>query len=239
MLSQYHIEVSERERIYNKTLQTGYYEILIYFVIASFYQRSMESHRVQEMMLLMASKIRALANKISDEDVNKFITELLKAKRIYVMGAGRSGLVAKAFAMRLMHLGMQAFVVGETITPALDTGDIMVIFSGSGKTKTIADIAETAVEIGAKICLITSNADSRIGKISDCIVVIEHQRDDAGDEAVEFEIRQMMGDHKSFAPLGTLFETTSMIFADAVISRLMEITKTDEIALKNRHTNIE
>lgn len=190
-------------------------------------------------MLLMASKIRAIANKISDEDVGKFITELLNAKRIYVMGAGRSGLVAKAFAMRLMHLGMQAFVVGETITPALDTGDIMVIFSGSGRTKTIADIAETAQEIGAKICLITSNADSRIGKISDCIVIIEHQRDDVGDEAAEFEIRQMMGDHKSFAPLGTLFETTSMIFADAVISRLMEITKTDEMALKIRHTNIE
>jgi hypothetical protein len=30
-----------------------------------------------------------------------------------------------------------------------------------------------------------------------------------------------------------------MIFADAVISRLMEITQVDEIALKKRHTNIE
>jgi len=199
----------------------------------------MESHRVQDMMQLMASKIRAIATTISDEDVENFIEKLLKAKRIYVMGAGRSGLVAKAFAMRLMHLGLEAFVVGETITPALNAGDIIVIFSGSGRTRTVADIAETAKEIGAKICLITSNADSRIGKISDCVVIIEHQRDTVKDDAAEFEIRQMMGDHKSFAPLGTLFETTSMIFADAIISRLMEITKTDENALKNRHTNIE
>lgn len=191
------------------------------------------------MMRLMAQKIRAIANIISDEDVEKFIGELLRAKRIYVMGAGRSGLVAKAFAMRLMHLGFQAFVVGETITPSLSKGDIMVIFSGSGKTKTVADIAETAKEIGAKICLITSDANSRIGKISDCVVIIEHHRDAVTDDAVEFEIRQMMGDHKSFAPLGTLFETASMIFADAVISRLMEITHVDEIALKNRHTNVE
>jgi len=199
----------------------------------------MEKHRVQDMMRLMAQKIRAIANIISDEDVEKFISELLRAKRIYVMGAGRSGLVAKAFAMRLMHLGFQAFVVGETITPSLSKGDIMVIFSGSGRTKTVADIAETAKEIGAKICLITSDANSRIGKISDCIVIIEHHRDAVTDDAVEFEIRQMMGDHKSFAPLGTLFETASMIFADAVISRLMEITHVDEIALKNRHTNVE
>jgi 6-phospho-3-hexuloisomerase len=199
----------------------------------------MESHRVQEMMRLMASKIRSIANTISDDDVGKLLKELLKAKRIYVIGAGRSGLVAKAFAMRLMHLGLHAYVVGETITPALNKGDVMVVFSGSGRTKTIADIAETAHDIGAHICLITSNADSRIGKISECIVIIEHQRDSVPDDAVEFEIRQMMGEHKSFAPLGTLFETASMIFADAVISRLMEITQTDESALKNRHTNIE
>ena len=199
----------------------------------------MENHRVQEMMQLMASKIRSIANKISDEDVEKFLHELLAAKRIYVIGAGRSGLVAKAFAMRLMHLGLCAYVVGETITPALAKGDVIVVFSGSGRTKTVADITETAKELGAHICLISSNADSRIGKISDCVVVIEHQRDDVEDDAVEFEIRQMMGEHKSFAPLGTLFETVSMIFGDAVISRLMEITKTDESALKNRHTNIE
>ena len=199
----------------------------------------MESHRVQEMMKLMASKIGSIANSISDEDAEKFIRELLNAKRVYVVGAGRSGLVAKAFAMRLMHLGLHAYVVGETITPALNKGDVMVIFSGSGRTKTVADLAETARDIGGRICLITSNADSRIGKISNCTVIIEHHRDAVADDAAEFEIRQMMGDHKSFAPLGTLFETASMIFADAVISRLMEITQVDESALKNRHTNIE
>jgi 6-phospho-3-hexuloisomerase len=199
----------------------------------------MAEKRVQEMMQLMASKIRAISKAISDDDVEKFLAELLQAKRIYVIGAGRSGLVAKAFAMRLMHLGLAAFVVGETITPALTRDDVMVVFSGSGKTKTVADIADTAKEIGAHICLITSNAESRIGKIADCVVIIEHHRDEVEDDAVEFEIRQMLGEHKSFAPLGTVFETASIVFADAIISRLMEITKTDESALKIRHTNIE
>lgn len=199
----------------------------------------MESHRVQDMMRLMASKIRNIADVISDEDTEKFIRELLNAQRVYVIGAGRSGLVAKAFAMRLMHLGLRAYVIGETITPALKKGDVIVIFSGSGRTKTVADLAKTARDIGGRICLITSNTDSRIGKIADSIVIIEQHRDEVADDAAEFEVRQMMGDHKSFAPLGTLFETASMVFADAVISRMMEITKTDESALKNRHTNIE
>ncbi len=199
----------------------------------------MPTHRVQDMMRLMAGRIRDIADSLSDQEIEQLVEEILHARRVYVMGAGRSGLVAKAFAMRLMHLGLSSFVVGETITPAKSQDDLVVVFSGSGKTKTVADIAETVKEIGGRVALITSNGDSRIGKIADVIVIIEHQRDHVKDEGAEFEIRQMMGEHKSFAPLGTLFETAAMVFADAVISRLMEITKTDEKELKNRHANIE
>lgn len=196
-------------------------------------------HRVQDMMRLMASKIRDTAAGLSDSEIESFLSEILDAERIYVMGAGRSGLVAKAFAMRLMHLGFIAYVVGETITPAMREKDLLVIFSGSGRTKTIADIAETAKEIGGRIALITSNRDSKIGRMADAIVIIENQRDEVSDETAEFEIRQMTGEHKSFAPLGTLFETAAMVFADACISRLMEISMIDEKELKNRHANIE
>ncbi|HIH27715.1 MAG TPA: 6-phospho-3-hexuloisomerase [Methanoregulaceae archaeon] len=191
------------------------------------------------MMRLMARKIMATADTLKNQETEAFLREILDADRIYVMGAGRSGLVAKAFAMRLMHLGFTAFVVGETITPAMRGKDLLVIFSGSGRTKTIADIAETAHAIGGRIALITANRESRIGAIADVIVKIEHQRDEVKDDTAEFEVRQMTGEHKSFAPLGTLFETAAMVFADACISLLMEISQIDEKELKNRHANIE
>jgi len=196
-------------------------------------------HSVQDMMRLMASKIRDTAASLSDSETEAFLSAIQNAERIYVMGAGRSGLVAKAFAMRLMHLGFISFVVGETITPAMQQKDLLVIFSGSGRTKTIADIAETAKEIGGRIALITSNRDSKISRMADVIVIIENQRDQVRDETAEFEIRQMTGEHRSFAPLGTLFETAAMVFADACISRLMEVSMIDEKELKNRHANIE
>lgn len=199
----------------------------------------MPGHEVQDMMRLMASKIASIADSISNEEVDLFLHEILCGKRVYVLGAGRSGLVAKAFAMRLMHLGLQSFVVGETVTPAMAPGDVLVVFSGSGKTKTVAELAETAKEIGGRVCLITSNKDSRIGRIADSVLVIESHRDEVKDESVEFEIRQMMGEHKSFAPLGTIFETACMVLADAIVSRLMEITETDVEDLKCRHANIE
>jgi len=190
-------------------------------------------------MKLMASRIDAIASHISDEEVTSFIDELLNAKRIYVMGAGRSGLVAKSFAMRLMHLGMMSYVVGETITPALQTGDLIVVLSGSGKTRTIVEIVQTAKEIGGRIALITSNSDSPIGKMAESVVRIENFRDKVPDESQAYETRQMLGEHRSFAPLGTLFETAALTFCDAIISRLMEITHTDESELKDRHANIE
>ena len=196
----------------------------------------MTDHPVKNMMRLMATKIRTIADVMSDDQIDAFSDEILNANRIYTMGAGRSGLVAKSFAMRLMHLGFTAFVVGETVTPAMKPGDIIVVFSGSGATKTVADIAETAKEIGGRVCLITSKKESRIGRIADCIVIIESQRDKVADE---FEIRQMMGEHKSFAPLGTIFETTAMVFGDAIVSRLMEITQCRPEDLQCRHANIE
>ena len=200
----------------------------------------MENHRVQEMMRLMASKIRSIANTISDEDVEKFLNELLNAKRIYVIGAGRSGLVAKAFAMRLMHLGLHAYVVGETITPALNKGRcdgrLLGLRAGPRPLPILPRLRTRSVHISASSprMRIPGSERSRTALSSSSTSGMRCRTMPS-----EFEIRQMMGEHKSFAPLGTLFETASMIFADAVISRLMEITKTDESALKNRHTNIE
>lgn len=200
-------------------------------------------HTVQYMMRLMAAKIKDTSAALSDSEIETFLSEFKGARkgarRIYVMGAGRSGLVAKAFAMRLMHLGFVAYVVGETITPAMRENDLLVIFSGSGRTKTVADIAVTAKEIGGRIALITSNRDSKIGHIADAIVIIENQRDQVKDETAGFEIRQMTGEHRSFAPLGTLFETAAMVFADACVSHLMDISEIDEKELKDRHANIE
>ena len=198
-----------------------------------------KSNSVQDKMKLMASTITSTANVISDNEVDAFINELLTAERTYVLGAGRSGLVAKAFAMRLMHLGLRTYVVGETITPAMKEGDTIVAYSGSGETKSIAELCETAKTIGGRICLITSNKDSRIGRIADSVVVIESHRDAVNDESAEYEVRQMMGEHRSFAPLGTIFETTALIFSDAVISAIMEIIHVEEKDLKGRHANIE
>ena len=62
--------------------------------------------------------------------------------RVYVAGSGRSGLVAASFAMRLVHLGFATHVVGESTAPGIERGDLLVMASGSGRTRTaVAQVA--------------------------------------------------------------------------------------------------
>ena len=202
-----------------------------------------ERPSIANLMLLMTARLEETARALSQETAGRFIDEILNAKRVYVAGAGRSGLVARAFAQRLMHLGFESYVIGETITPAFRPGDVLVAFSGSGETRSVVDVCETAREIGGRICLITSSPNSHIGRMADCIVEIGNNQFKDADIPQDFEIRQLTGQYRSvsgsFAPLGTLFETAALVFSDAVVSALMEVRHCTIEEIKSRLANVQ
>jgi 6-phospho-3-hexuloisomerase len=191
----------------------------------------------------MAESIKKTVAELDKDQTSAFFQRILDAKRVYVTGAGRSGLIARAFAMRLLHLGFDVFVVGETVTPALQPGDTLVVFSGSGKTHTMATLCRTVKDLGGIVCLITASPDSPISRLADCVVNLGDLTGYYRGDTTSFEIRQMTGQYRSvstaFAPLGTLFETMALIFSDAVISALMEARKQGAPELKGRLTNME
>ena len=77
------------------------------------------------------------------EQLTDLILEIKKAgKKVYCAGAGRSLLMIRTFSMRLMHLGLRSYVVGETATPALEAGDLLIFGSGSGETGSLCAIQE-------------------------------------------------------------------------------------------------
>ena len=178
---------------------------------------------------------------IDRESIEEFIRTLVEARekrrKVFIVGSGRSGLVGKAFALRLMHLGFNTYVAGETIIPALRKGDIVVAISGSGMTKTVVALAEAAKEIGVKVIAVTSHPDSKLGRIADQVVVIKGRTKVA--EERNYEIRQLMGEHESLAPLGTMFEVSAMIFLDSVIAELMHRLGVTEEEMRRRHAVVE
>ncbi|CUH94923.1 hypothetical protein P22_0992 [Propionispora sp. 2/2-37] len=153
---------------------------------------------------------------------------ILQANRIFLAGAGRSGLMARAFAMRLMHMGFTVSVVGETVTPALGRQDLLLLASGSGETGSLVSMANKCKAIQAKLAVITIVPQSTIGRMAD--VVIE----------IPASIKENNGGNRtSLQPMGSLFEQTLLLLTDTVILKLMELRKIQADAMFGRHANLE
>jgi len=168
----------------------------------------------------------------------KTIEELYRLnKKILVVGVGRSGLVGRAFAMRLRHLGARSYVLGETITPSVEEGDLVVAISGSGTTQIVVAAAEAAKKMKAKVAAITTYPDSPLGKLADIVVFVPGRTKVASMD--DYFARQILGIHEPLSPLGTLFEDTAVVVLDAVIADLMKRLGKNEAELAKRHANIE
>jgi 6-phospho-3-hexuloisomerase len=185
----------------------------------------------------LTQKIEEQLRAIDQKSIDLFIESLTTAKRIFIVGAGRSGLVARSFGMRLMHLGFTVYVVGEVITPAIGKDDLLIVVSGSGQTLSPVVAATIAKEKGVKIIGITSNPESDIGKLSDTIVQIKGRRSE--DVKRDYDARQLTGNHEPLTPLGTLFELATMVFLDSIIDELMLRYRKSEDELRKLHADLE
>lgn len=189
----------------------------------------------------ITSGIRAAMKNIPSDQVENVIKMLTNAKeqnkKIMVIGMGRSGLIGRAFAMRLMHLSFAVHVIGETITPALEADDILFAISGSGSTTFVVDAAEIARKVGAKIIAITSYPESPLGKLADHVIFIAGRI--VTEREKDYFSRQILGVHEPLAPLGTLFEASALVFLDSLIVELMVRLGKTESEMRTRHATVE
>lgn len=174
-------------------------------------------------------ELQATLDQVSEASACTLLDALADADRIFVAGAGRSGLVMRSFAMRLMHLDLKVHVVGETTTPAITDRDILLIGSGSGATNSLLGYAERAKSMGAQVGLMTIRAESSIGQLSDIILTIPAPTP------------KITGDTgpPSIQPMGTLFEQGLLLTLDAFIILLMDRCDKQTDRMFARHANME
>jgi 6-phospho-3-hexuloisomerase len=195
----------------------------------------------KESVISIASYIANSVNIIKEYQVEDFLKNLIEiykeGRKVLVVGAGRSGLIGRAFAMRLMHLGFNVYVLGDTVVPPLRAGDALIAISGSGRTRSVITVAEAAKSVGAKVIALTTYINSPLAKVSDIIVEIPGRTKVSSEN--DYYTRQLIGIYEPLAPLGTLFELVAMVVLDAVVAELMvQLGKTEE-DLKKLHANIE
>ncbi len=164
----------------------------------------------------------------SEVEVSTRALQLLHdANRTFTFGAGRSGLALKAFAMRLSQLGLTSFVVGETTTPAIQEGDLLIVASASGTTSQVVNGAKIAKANGAKVLLFSTSTDNPLGNLADEIILLAGK---GKYDKVSLATKQ---------PMGSLFEHQVWLLGDALTMAYMDAYDVDETQMQAAHANIE
>lgn len=165
---------------------------------------------------------------VRPDEIEVLAEQISSARAIFVAGAGRSGLMMRAFAMRLMQMGFCAYVVGETVTPGIAAGDLLVIGSGSGETKSLAAMAAKAKSLGAAVAALTVVPESTLGTLaSACVVIPAATKDGATGTSVTGQ------------PMGSLFEQALLLLFDTIVLHLMERKALEGAAMFKNHANLE
>ncbi len=171
---------------------------------------------------LILKDLGEVADRLEDGPLRELGVEISRANSIFVAGLGRSGLMAKAFAMRLMHLGLAPHVVGETTTPDIGEGDLLICCSRRGESGSHSHFIDMAHGVSGRVALVTASPESTNARKADLTVVLPVDR--------TIEAHQ---------PLGTLFEQALLLLLDLLTTRLMRDLEVDEAAMRRKHTSLE
>ncbi|MEY8523625.1 6-phospho-3-hexuloisomerase [Lachnospiraceae bacterium 38-10] len=184
----------------------------------------------KEILLTITDELADCFADLKEEQLSELEEKIRKTNKIFVAGAGRSLMMIRGFAMRLMHMGYRSYVVGETSTPALEAGDLLIIASGSGNTETLTVIADKCKRLGGVLALITTMPDSHIGKKADCIVHVPAAT-----------TKNSANTRRSIQPGANTFEQSVLLLGDAVIIRMMSGKTMDanNEKLMKLHANLE
>ncbi|MBI4244589.1 MAG: SIS domain-containing protein [Planctomycetes bacterium] len=184
---------------------------------------------------IIAGEISAVLKKTNENAVEKFIKRLKGAKKIYIAGVGRSGLIIKAFGQRLMHLGFDVHLADEITAPAITKEDLLICCSATGKTQLILFMAKKARMLGSYVVTFTATKRSSLVKYSNQVILIP--------SSIETQKGVTLAKSKArvrtIQPARSLFEQAMFLLFDAVIMRLLEVLRVTPSKVTKRHANLE
>jgi len=174
------------------------------------------------------SELSEVLARVDTQQVDDFVQEVIGAKRIAFHGVGREGLMMKALAMRVFHLGLDAHVVGDMTTARIGPNDLLVISAGPGYLSTVDALRQVAQDAGARVACVTAQPQGKTPAKSDLILNLPAQTM-ANDE----------GDNVSMLPMGSIFEGAQFLLFELIVLRLANMRSDSNASMRDRHTNLE
>jgi 6-phospho-3-hexuloisomerase len=185
---------------------------------------------MDDLIEIVLAEITTCLRLVPGESLAKAGALIEDAPVIFVCGAGRSGLMMRALGTRLMHLGKKVYVVGDSTTPSIKSGELLIIGSGSGQTATLIAIAQKAQSQDARILLFTTHPFSALATCADQYVALPAPSLENGSDECDL---------MSMQPMGTLFEQSLLIVCDTIILGLMSRAGVSASQMRERHANLE
>ena len=168
---------------------------------------------------------RKVLEAVSEKQVGQLIEEIEKAKTIQLFAMGRMQASMRGFAMRLKHMGFDAYVVFDTTTPVIGKGDLLIV--NCAVTEIDLGIITRAKKAGARICIITAHPEYEQGKLADLCVLVPGQ------------IFGTKPELPSIQPMASLLEQALFLFEDIVVMMIIEKRQISMSEMQHRHTNLE
>ena len=178
------------------------------------------------MIKTIMNELEHALNQISEIEASELLDLIESSGKVFLAGAGRSGLMAKAFCMRLMHMGINAHVLAETTTGTYEKNDLLILCTGSGETGTLVHYAKKAKSIGGKVACVTIKPESTVGQLADFVVKMPGSVKESSSEA-------------TVQPMGSLFEQSLLIFFDSLILACMQKNDLKGDTMYGMHANLE
>jgi 6-phospho-3-hexuloisomerase len=177
---------------------------------------------------MIVEELGQVFKRVSSDEVESFIAQIMKAKRVILIGVGREGLSTKAFTMRLMHLGFDAHWIWDETTPSMGKGDLLIATSGCGEIGHIDYVAEKAKERGATVAVITGDPHKKTPKLADTVLSVP--------ASVYLGTADVV---PSIQPMGNLFEQSLLILLDMIIMDLRDRMSITKEKMEANHRNLE
>ena len=168
----------------------------------------------------LVDELKRQAAAIDSRSIAALTARIVSAERLFITAAGRSAVVSRGFANRMMHMGFEVFYVGDITTPAITADDTLLVVSNSGRTGSPLAAARTAHALGAEILAITGAPDNPLAELSTRIVVISNNGD----------LDQ---------PLNSLSEQLTFLTLESIVLNIMAVCQIDEDEMRARHANLE
>jgi 6-phospho-3-hexuloisomerase len=183
---------------------------------------------VEQLKSLMLEELKDAFSSIKEEEIQGFIDEIAQARKLFLYGLGRERLMLQAFAMRLMHLGLDVHVVGDVTTQRIQKGDLFITSSGTGYLSTVEALLKIVKNENARVVFITASNESPLLQYVDHLVHIEAQ-------TMKDDIQK----RTSPQPMGALFEQAQLLLFELIVVKLKEKLGVSDEKMEVYHTNLE